>query len=172
VNQNDRASDQASLPSALYTCPGVKNEPWKPAGLQKFNEFCMAVDEDRKSPAGQKFEEEYQQKALEASAGKKIRKRKASHSVAVSAYLDVESESTISTVASVASSQRATASLAATPNQPQNQPPRGRPTRRNGSSTGGTGQHGGASRPRRGGQPIGGSAIDSLLTAASNITPM
>jgi hypothetical protein len=43
----------------------MKSEPWKPAGLQKFNKFCMAVDEDCKSPAGQKFEEENQQKALE-----------------------------------------------------------------------------------------------------------
>jgi hypothetical protein len=30
----------------------MKNKPWKPAGLQKFNEFCMAVNEDHKSPAG------------------------------------------------------------------------------------------------------------------------
>jgi hypothetical protein len=24
----------------------MKNEPWKPTGLQKFNEFCMAVNKD------------------------------------------------------------------------------------------------------------------------------
>jgi hypothetical protein len=55
VNQNDRDTDQPALPATLYTCPGMKNEPWKPTGLQKFNEFCMAVNEDRKSPTGQKF---------------------------------------------------------------------------------------------------------------------
>jgi hypothetical protein len=53
----------------------MKNEPWKPTGLQKFNEFCMAVNKDYKSSTGQKFEEEYQQKALEAYAGKKLCKR-------------------------------------------------------------------------------------------------
>jgi hypothetical protein len=93
----------------------MKNKPWKPAGLQKFNKFCMAVDEDRHSPVGQKFEEEYQQKALEAYAGKKLHKRKACPTATVTVYLDVEGESTSSSMASVESSQRAMASSAAAP---------------------------------------------------------
>jgi hypothetical protein len=95
----------------------MKNEPWKPAGLQKFNEFCMAVNEDRKSPAGQKFEEEYQQKALKAYAGKKLCKRKACPTATVTVYLDVEGESTSNSVASVESSQHVMASSAVTPSQ-------------------------------------------------------
>jgi hypothetical protein len=83
--------------------------------LQKFNEFCMAVDKDHKSPAGQKFEEEYQQKALEAYGGKKLCKKKAFPTATVTVYLDVEGESTSSSMASVKSSQRAMASLAAAP---------------------------------------------------------
>jgi hypothetical protein len=93
----------------------MKNEPWKPAGLQKFNEFCMAVDEDCKSPAGQKFKEEYQQKALKAYVGKKLCKRKACPTATITVYLDVEGESTSSSMASVKSSQHAKASLAAAP---------------------------------------------------------
>ena len=125
----------------------------------------MAVDEDRKSPAGQKFEEEYQQKALEAYAGKKLRKRKACPTATVTVYLDVEVESTSSSVASVESGQHATASSAATPSQ------RGRPASRGGSrSISGTRQRG-AGRARRVGHAIGG-AVDSLVAAASNITPM
>jgi hypothetical protein len=97
----------------------MKSEPWKPAGLQKFNEFCMAVDEDRKSLAGQKFEEEYQQKALKAYTGNKLHKRKASPTATIAMYLDVVVKlSTSSSVASVASSQqRATASLAVAQSQ-------------------------------------------------------
>jgi hypothetical protein len=95
----------------------MKNEPWKPAGLQKFNEFCMAVNEDRKSPVGQKFKEEYQQKAL--NAGKKLHKRKACFTATITMYLDVEGESTSSSMASVESSQRATASSAAAPRTQQ-----------------------------------------------------
>jgi hypothetical protein len=92
----------------------MKNEPWKPAGfLHKFNKFCMAVDEDCKSPAGQKFKEEYQQKALEAYAGKKLRKRKACPTATITMYLHVEGESTSSSMASVESSQHAMASSAA-----------------------------------------------------------
>jgi hypothetical protein len=79
----------------------------------KFNEFCIAVNEDRQSPAGQKFEEEYQQKALEAYLGKKLRKRKACPTATVTVYLDVEGKSTSSSMASVESSQRTMASLAA-----------------------------------------------------------
>jgi hypothetical protein len=93
----------------------MKNEPWKPAGLQKFNKFCVAVDEDHKSPAGQKFEEEYQQKALEAYAGKKLCKRKACPTATITVYLDMEGKSTSSSMASVESSQRAMASSAAAP---------------------------------------------------------
>jgi hypothetical protein len=97
----------------------MKSEPWKPASLQKFNKFCMAVDEDRKSPAGQKFEEEYQQKALKAYAGNKLCKRKASSTATVAVYLDVAVESsTSSSLASVESSQRAMTSSAATPRPP------------------------------------------------------
>jgi len=193
VNQNDRDPNQPALPSTLYTCPGMKNEPWKPAGLQKFNEFCLAVDEDRKSPAGQKFEEEYQQKALEAYAGKKLRKRKACPTATVTVYLDVTVESSTSiSAASVESSQRAMTSSTATPRPPPGRPAsrssgvasdennsqrataplvatpsqRGQPTSR------GT-AHRSAARTRRSGQTIGGT-IDSTLVvaAASNITPM
>jgi hypothetical protein len=97
----------------------MKSKPWKPAGLQKFNEFCLAVDKDRKSPAGQKFEEEYQQKALETYTGNKLRKRKASPTATVAVYLDVAVESsTSSSLASVESSQRAMTSSAATPRPP------------------------------------------------------
>jgi len=161
VNQNDRDTNQPALPSTLYTSPGMKNEPWKPAGLQKFNEFCLAVDEDRKSPAGQKFEEEYQQKALEAYAGKKLRKRKACPTATVNMYLDVAVESsTSSSVASVENSQRATASLAATPSQ------QGQTASRRGTV------HRGAGRGRRGSQTIGGTIDSTLVAAASNLTPM
>ncbi len=131
----------------------------------------MAVDEDRKSPAGQKFEEEYQQKALEAYAGKKLRKRKACPT-ATSQRAMTSSTATprpppgrpASRSSGVASgennSQRATAPLVATPSQ------RGQPTSR------GT-AHRSAARTRRSGQTIGGT-IDSTLVvaAASNITPM
>jgi hypothetical protein len=41
--------DQHALPATLYTCHQMKNKPWKPTGLQKFNKFCMAVNEDHKS---------------------------------------------------------------------------------------------------------------------------
>jgi hypothetical protein len=75
----------------------------------------MAVDEDCKSPGGQKFEEEYQQKALAAYAGKKLCKRKACPTATITMYLDVEGESTSSSMASVESSQHATASLGAAP---------------------------------------------------------
>jgi hypothetical protein len=107
--------DQPALPSTLYTCPGMRNEPWKSAGLKKFNEICMAVDEDCKSPVGQKFEEEYQQKALKAYAGKKLCKRKACPTATVIMYLDVEGESTSYSMASIESSQRAMASSVAAP---------------------------------------------------------
>ncbi len=75
----------------------------------------MAVDEDCKSPAGQKFKEEYQQKALKAYVGKKLCKRKACPTATITVYLDVEGESTSSSMASVKSSQHAKASLAAAP---------------------------------------------------------
>jgi hypothetical protein len=171
----------------------MKSEPWKPAGLQKFNEFCMAVDEDRKSPAGQKFEEEYQQKALEAYTGNKLCKRKASPTATIAVYLDVAVESsTSSSLASVESSQRAMTSSAATP-----RPPPGRPASRSSSSGVASvensqramaplaatpsqqGQptrrgtvHRGAGRTRRGGPAIGGTIDSTLVAAASNITPM
>jgi hypothetical protein len=73
----------------------------------------LLVDEDCKSPVGQKFEEEYQQKALEAYVGKKLCKRKVCPTATVTVYLDVEGESTSSSMASVESSQRAMASSAA-----------------------------------------------------------
>jgi hypothetical protein len=109
--------DQPALPATLYTCPGMKNEPWKPTDLQKFNEFCMAVNEDCKSLVRQKFEEEYQQKALEAYTGKKLCKRKACLTATITVYLDVEGKSTSSSVASVKSSQHVMASLVVTLNQ-------------------------------------------------------
>jgi hypothetical protein len=106
----------------------MKNEPWKPAGLKKFNEFCMAVDGDCKSPVGQKFEEIYQQKALKAYAGKKLCKRKACPTATITVYLDVEGESTSSSMASVESSQHVTASSVAAPRTQ-----RGRPATRSSS---------------------------------------
>jgi hypothetical protein len=169
----------------------MKSEHWKPAGLQKFNEFCMAVNEDCKSPAGQKFEEEYQQKALEAYAGKKLHKRKACPTATITVYLDVEGESTSSSMASVKSSQRVMASSAAAPRTQREQPAtrssseasvessqcataslagatlsqRGQPTSR------GIVQRV-AGRARRGSQAISGTINGTLVAAASNITPM
>jgi hypothetical protein len=146
----------------------MKNEPWKPTDLQKFNKFCMAVDEDRKSPVGQKFEEEYQQKALKAYAGKKLCKRKACPTATITVYLDVEGKSTSSSVSSVESSQLVTASLAVTPNQQRGQPvSRGAGSR----SIGGTGQHG-AGHACCGSHAIGGIVGSSLVAAVSNIAPM
>jgi hypothetical protein len=89
--------------------------------LQKFNEFCMAVDEDRKSPAGQKFEEELPTK------GPRSLHRKISFArerlvllpplLCILMWLAVES-STSSSLASVESSQHAMTSSAATPRPP------------------------------------------------------
>jgi hypothetical protein len=89
--------------------------------LQKFNEFCMAVDEDRKSPAGQKFEEELPTK------GPRSLHRKINFAreklvllpplLCILMWLAVES-STSSSLASVESSQRAMTSSAATPRPP------------------------------------------------------
>jgi hypothetical protein len=171
----------------------MKSKPWKPAGLQKFNKFCMAVDEDCKSPVGQKFKEEYQQKALKAYTGNKLRKRKASPTATVAVYLDVVvKSSTSSSLASVESSQHGMTSSAATPRPPPGQSAshsssssvasvknsqramaplvatpsqQGQPTRR------GT-VHRGAGHTRRGGPAIGGTIDSTLVAAASNITPM
>jgi hypothetical protein len=145
----------------------MKNEPWKPTGLQKFNKFCMAVNKDCKSPAGQKFEEKYQQKALKAYAGKKLHKRKTCPTATITMYLDVEGKSTSSSVASGESSQRVMASSAATPNQ------RGRPDScgAGSCSIGGTEQRG-AGHACHGSHAIGGAIDSSLVAAMSNITPM